>query len=96
MIYLLSYSDAGLKPENCVDRKGCSSSRGMPARNERSSLPLIIPKRGMPTRTLLLELALLLNFRLFALLDKNVVRDGVPGIVNANEKEQQRRAARKE
>jgi hypothetical protein len=33
---------------------------------------------------------------LFPLPDKDVVRDGVPGIVNANEEQQQRRAGDKE
>ena len=34
-----------------------------------------------------------LSLPLFTLLDKYVVRDGVPGIVNANKEEQQRRSA---
>ena len=37
-----------------------------------------------------------LSLPLFTLLDKYVVRDGVPGIVNANKEEQQRRSANDE
>jgi hypothetical protein len=33
---------------------------------------------------------------LFAFLNKDVVRDGVPGIVNANEEQEQRRSAHEE
>jgi len=47
----------------------------------------------MPTLMLLLRLAgwLSLYFPLFPFLDKDVIRDGVPGIMNANEEQQQRR-----
>ena len=37
-----------------------------------------------------------LSLPLFTLLDKYVVRDGVPGIVNANKEEEQRRSANDE
>src|SRR6266478_10258102 len=37
-----------------------------------------------------------LSLPLFTLLDKYVVRDGVPGIVNANKEEEQRRSAKDE
>ncbi len=39
---------------------------------------------------------MLLSLPLFPFLDKYVIRDGIPGIVNANKEEQQRRSANDE
>src|SRR5262245_52794966 len=67
------------------------------------SLPPINPEPRMPTRMLLFPLldlggpsSLPLIVLLFPFLFKDVVPDDVPGVVNANEEQEQRRSAHHE